>query len=497
VNILIRPLTIEDAAVSYKWRNDPEIWRFTGARPSMEITAQVEREWLANTLKDKTKSRFAILVDGVYVGNIQLTDIIVNKTAEFHIFIGEKTMWGKGVAREATYQILTYAKEVLKLRTVFLEVRKEHKAAIKSYEKNGFVTQEIIADSIKMVCTMDHLKPPMVSVFCMVYNQEKYVAQTIEGFLMQKTNFSTVMVIGEDASTDGSKEVILKYARTYPGKFKLLLSDKNFGAHKNQEKVLKHCTGKYIAMCEGDDYWTDPLKLQKQVSFMKANPKYSLIFTNGRVLYSEENNLSQLIYSNGEDKINAYYSFPLPKETTDITTLAKGNYIHTAGVLFLNWTDEGLPTYMEKVTIGDWPLHLMTATKGLIKFLDEDTFCYRIHSNGIYSKKNKIEKLRLALGQFSPVLSSGLFKKDVTNIIEDYFVKVAISYISICDSQKDYEFLLDTVLAINKPELTKKITLQLIAKNVKLSNQVKNLKQYKTFNFKRVGKLFIKKYFKK
>jgi RimJ/RimL family protein N-acetyltransferase len=155
VNILIRPLTLEDAATSYKWRNDPEIWRFTGARPSKEITERTEREWLANSLMDKTKSRFAILVDGVYVGNVQLTDIIPQQSAEFHIFIGEKTVWGKGVAKEATSQILTYAKEVLKLPSVYLEVNKDNIAAIKAYEKNGFVTVGETNGSIRMICDID------------------------------------------------------------------------------------------------------------------------------------------------------------------------------------------------------------------------------------------------------------------------------------------------------------------------------------------------------
>lgn len=377
MNILIRPITVEDAAVSYKWRNDSEVWKFTGSRPSKEITAEIERDWLKKSLGDKSKTRFAILVDGEYVGNVQLTDIILNKTAEFHIFIGEKTMWGKGVAREATYQILTYAKEVLKLRTVFLEVRKEHKAAIKSYEKNGFVTQEIIADSIKMVCTMDHLKPPMVSIFCMVYNQEKYVAQTIEGFLMQKTNFSTVMVIGEDASTDGSKEVILKYATTYPGKFKLLLSDKNFGAHKNQEKVLKHCTGKYIAMCEGDDYWTDSLKLQKQVDFLEANPQLVACHHWQKIAISKGDFFEEI-----EAPKDGHGYFPYE---TDVKAIFENKMrVKTRTVMFRNIFDPAEITHnFPKAAFGDVPLSFVLGKYGRFGFIDEEMAVYRQTTTGV------------------------------------------------------------------------------------------------------------------
>ena len=87
MKILIRPLKIEDAEISFKWRNDPEIWKYTGSRPTTEITKEIEFNWLKKSLKDQTKARFAILADDVYVGNVQLTDIILNESAEFHIFI--------------------------------------------------------------------------------------------------------------------------------------------------------------------------------------------------------------------------------------------------------------------------------------------------------------------------------------------------------------------------------------------------------------------------
>ncbi len=340
---------------------------------------------------------------------------------------------------------------------------------------------------------------PLVSVCMIAYNHEKYIAEAIQGVLMQKTDFEIEFIIANDASTDNTHPLITQFAIDKKNiTINYINHSVNSGMMPNFVSALQQCSGKYIALCEGDDYWTDPLKLQKQVDFMEANPEYAMIFTNGKVVYTNENNDSHLIYSNSKDESKASYdTFPLPNDTTDIYTLAKGNYIHTAGVLFLNWVDEGIPSYMKKTTIGDWPLHLMTATKGLIKFSNEDTFSYRVHSDGIYSKKNKIEKLRLALGQFSPVLSSGIFKKDVTDIIEEYCFRVASNYIRMCDTKEDYEYLMNIVFSIDSPKLTKNITLQLIEKNIKLTNQVKKLKPYKDFNLKRVCKLFIKKYFKK
>jgi glycosyltransferase involved in cell wall biosynthesis len=350
------------------------------------------------------------------------------------------------------------------------------------------------------------LKKPLVSISVVTYNQESYIEECLDGILMQQTTFPFEIILGEDESSDGTRDICQAYAEKYPDKIKLFLRSRkdviyingNATGRFNMIENLKACTGRYIALCEGDDYWTDPLKLQKQVDFMEGNPEYTMVFTSGRTVYSEGGGDSHLIYTNSEHDIKASYStFPLPKETSDIHTLAKGNYIHTPGVLFVNWIKEGIPPYMDNVTIGDWPLHLMTATKGLIKFIDEATFCYRVHSNGIYSKKNKMEKLKMALGQFYPVLNSKIFKKDVADIIEDYCLRVAFNYIKVCDTKEDYEYLLDTILAIDSPKLTKNITLQLIEKNVKLANQVKSLKPYKDFNLKRACKLFIKKYFKK
>jgi RimJ/RimL family protein N-acetyltransferase/glycosyltransferase involved in cell wall biosynthesis len=382
VNILIRPLTIEDAAVSYKWRNDPEVWKFTGSRPTKAITAEIERDWLKNSLGDKSKTRFAILVDGEYVGNVQLTDIILNKTAEFHIFIGNKSFWGKGVAKEATYQILQYAKEVLNLQSVFLDVNKENLPAIKSYKKNGFVIVNETNDSIRMVCDIQNLKPPMVSVFCMVYNQEQYISQAIEGFLMQKTNFTSVMVVGEDCSTDGSRYIILEYAKKYPGKFKLLLNDKNIGAHKNQEKVLKNCTGKYIAMCEGDDYWTDPLKLQKQVGFMEANAEYGICFHNVRQ-ENDFNNKTHIIPGVKQDKDFTLNEYVLNNKTATCSLVFRSDVFNSS-----------IPKWFAKLPFGDLGLILMALKKynekGMV--LSDEMGVYRVHHAGTHGSFHKNDK---------------------------------------------------------------------------------------------------------
>ena len=349
--VLIRPLNVSDASTSYIWRNDPEVWAFTGSKPDIKITEDIELNWIKKVINEKSSNRFAILVNDEYVGNVQLTHI-TDFDAEFHIFIGNKDFWGKGVAKEATYQILTYAKNFLGLSQVFLFVSKLNTAAIKAYAKNAFIVIEDSGEFLKMMCHLDKLPPPMVSVFCMVYNHEKFISEAIEGFLMQKINFSTLMVIGEDNSTDNSREIIKKYANLYPGKFKLLLHDKNIGAFRNQELVFENCTGKYIAMCEGDDYWTDPLKLQKQVDFLEMNNEYSLSFHSALEKINGESKEFSNVENRDYSGTEIYNNWTIPTASVVfkrkfidneyfINLIRNKNFVHTDIVLFIYLSQYG------------------------------------------------------------------------------------------------------------------------------------------------------------
>ena len=137
MNVRIRPLKEQDAYTSVKWRNDPEVFKFTGNIYNHEITIDNELEWIRKVTANPTDYRCAILVDEVYVGNIYLTDI-KEGTAHFHIFIGDKSYWGKGVAKKASLLILDYAVKVLKLKEIFLRVRKENTSAYNLYLRLGF-----------------------------------------------------------------------------------------------------------------------------------------------------------------------------------------------------------------------------------------------------------------------------------------------------------------------------------------------------------------------
>lgn len=138
--VYIRPLVLSDANVSYRWRNDSDIWKYTEFKPDRYISLETEQEWLKGKLKNKDERRFAICLkdNNQYIGNIQLLNI--NKgLASFHIFIGEKKLWGNGIGLQATKLVLEYAFSELGLKCVLLEVNPLNTSACKTYERMGFV----------------------------------------------------------------------------------------------------------------------------------------------------------------------------------------------------------------------------------------------------------------------------------------------------------------------------------------------------------------------
>lgn len=124
---------------------------------------------------------------------------------------------------------------------------------------------------------MSDEKEIRVSICCITYNHKNYISQCINSLLMQRADFGFEIIIGEDCSADGTREIVFDYQKKHPEIIKLIISETNIGSYANELRVLQACKGKYIAYCEGDDYWTDPYKLQKQVDFLEANPDYGLV----------------------------------------------------------------------------------------------------------------------------------------------------------------------------------------------------------------------------
>ncbi|MEI8136309.1 MAG: glycosyltransferase [Bacteroidota bacterium] len=134
-----------------------------------------------------------------------------------------------------------------------------------------------------------------VSVLLLTYNQEKYIAQAINSVLDQKVDFDFEILIGEDCSTDRTREIAKEFALNNPEKIKLVISDRNVGPVKNEKRLVEAAKGKYLAFLEGDDFWTDPLKLQKQTEFLEKNPDYGLVHGDVNHFYENAGNTQKSV----------------------------------------------------------------------------------------------------------------------------------------------------------------------------------------------------------
>lgn len=414
-NVLIRPLELKDAKISWEWRNDPDVWKFTGSKPDKLITYEIERSWLEEKLLEENSRRFAIIVDGNYIGNIQLTNIEKGNKAEYHIFIGNKFFWGKGIAYLATCQIIRFAKNQLQLQEIYLFVNPENVGAVHIYKKCNFVPSD---NDLKMVLILANSFSPKVSIFMLVYNHGKFLESALNGLLCQKCNFDYDIVVGEDCSNDNSRNLLIEFDKKFPGKFKLLLHSQNVGAQKNQHEVFSNCSGKYIAICEGDDYWTDSSKLQKQVEFLDNNSDFSICFTDYVVL-----NQNSLTYSH-PNLINKYKV----NNTFSRYDIILKNFIPTVTVVFVN-KPEILRYLNDKLFPSDWFIHILNSKYGKIKFLPFESAIYRKHDGGVCSASDPIlnnEKYLKSIDLFRKQ-----FKKDYMMNFLFIIVKIKIGFESL------------------------------------------------------------------
>jgi glycosyltransferase involved in cell wall biosynthesis len=282
-------------------------------------------------------------------------------------------------------------------------------------------------------------KNHLVSVCMITYNQEKYIEQAIEGVLRQKCDFDFELIISNDCSTDNSHQIILNAIgkNSTEIEIKYFNQDKNLGMIENFIFAYKHCKSPYTAMCEGDDYWTDILKLQKQINFLEANPDFSICFHSVDVLFQD-----------GRKEIDFGIKGILEESESTIYDLAAlGNYIHTPSVVFRKVVNN-LPMNFSDSPIGDFYLWILVAKYGKIKKLKDVMSVYRYNTGNFSSssgkdKKNKFLKTLL-------LISTELNNKTLEQIIENRIVSIKFSNLNYII--RDLEDITD----ISKGEILRK-----------------------------------------
>lgn len=230
----------------------------------------------------------------------------------------------------------------------------------------------------------------LVSIACITYNHEKYIAEALDSFLMQKVNFKYEILIHDDASTDRTAEIIKSYHEKYPDIIKPILQKENKmskGVKKvNYKYNHSRAKGKYIAICEGDDYWSDPDKLQIQVDYLEKHPECSMCFHASDIISGSKGKVGEI----------RPYNKNCISNTEDII-LGDGGFIPTNSIVYRKCAMDNAPNFYIEAPVGDYPLQIITSSQSHAYYINKSMSVYRIGVVGSWTStlnrsKNRDEK---------------------------------------------------------------------------------------------------------
>ena len=255
---------------------------------------------------------------------------------------------------------------------------------------------------------------PLVSVCCITYNHASYIKDAIDSFLMQETNFAFEILIHDDASTDETTQIILDYAEQYPDIIKPVIQDENQYLKCsliNPRFLFPKAVGKYIALCDGDDYWTDRSKLDKQVGFLENNPDYVITYTD-----------CVPVDKNGV--INA--DFKGARRDLESVELQKSPPIYTLTTCFRNVLDE-VPLDLMSARYGDLVLWSRLGHYGKGKYMENiQPAIYRVHGQGVHSRTSKKQKFSMGFITYAALFA--YYKRISNDQLSNYFLREAFKF---------------------------------------------------------------------
>lgn len=216
---------------------------------------------------------------------------------------------------------------------------------------------------------------PRVSIVMPTYNHARYIQQAIEGVLSQRADFDYQLIIGDDCSVDGTGELCQRYADAHPQRIVLHRRPQNIGAQRNWAQLYESARGEFLALCDGDDYWTHPHKLAHQVALLEANPHWSGCFHRAKIFDEGSGKYSGELPDRGQ---------ALPLELT-FQDFSAENLAPTASMMYRRGLVPQSPDWMAQLALGDWPMHLLHALQGPLGFWSETCAVYRVHGKSAWS----------------------------------------------------------------------------------------------------------------
>ncbi len=270
---------------------------------------------------------------------------------------------------------------------------------------------------------------PLVSVIVITYNHSDFISQCLDSILLQETNFPFEIILGEDESFDGTRHKCIEYATEYPDKIRLFLRSRNDCIYIsgiptgifNFKECLKEARGNYIAICEGDDYWNDPQKLQKQVDYLKYNPDYNICFHDAIVKYAGHKR-SDVLFSNLSgnrlDKDILVYTMD--------DLISEEPLIPTASILFRCNGPINFPDWFDGIINSDMALFILVCGTGKIRFFNESWSVYRKHQGGVSNLIHGKFKHSMRLRMFFKLMKhfNGIYRESFKKMIRYHFDKL-------------------------------------------------------------------------
>lgn len=293
---------------------------------------------------------------------------------------------------------------------------------------------------------------PLVSICSTTYNLEKYIAEAIESWLAQKTNFEFEIVICDDCSNDKTIEIIESYIQKHPNKIRLFTAENNMGMMPNYTRSLLAAKGKYIAICDGDDYWIDDNKLQMQIDFLESNNTFVACLTNSIVLNDEtkETKIAKTLIWDEADSEGLLFHDDFHKDNIE---LSAG---HVSTYVFRNHLVDNYPYwFLDDDVITDFPLYLINSKYGRTKFINTNTSVYRnragSHSLTWYGYL-KIQRSRIKMYKCINEYLDYKFNKQIKTIIAKHYLNLFKYY---CKNNKRKEAVnaFIAILKNNKMEI--------------------------------------------
>lgn len=319
---------------------------------------------------------------------------------------------------------------------------------------------------------------PLVSICCTTYNHSNFIKDSLVGFLIQETTFPFEIIIFDDASTDNTQKIIAEYIEKYPNLIRPFLQQDNLWQGKGIcgtfTIAYPNARGKYIALCEGDDYWINPYKLQKQVDLLDKHPECSICFHNVTEIYEDK---SQEPYN---------YNCPYQKQILDIEDLLAGNFAYTCTAMFRSslFSKHKFPDWYLRpglVEAGDYPLWIFNAEHGKILYIHEVMGVYRRHSGGFWSSKDKIHQLKNTIknNQYINRYLKFNYEDIIKAKISHFYYEIALEFHKNSDFLQATKYFVKSLLEYPPNKITSwkvilKQTFKSFVKALKMSLTYKN-----------------------